>query len=291
MPERNFSNRTLYHGDNLDFLRGINSGTVNLIATDPPFNKGRDFHATPDSTAKDAKFQDRWRWDEDIHDDWLIAIQRDQPEVWAIITAAKVAYGDDMAAYLCWLAVRLLEMHRVLTDDGSLYLHMDDTAGAWGKCLLDAIFGRANFRNAVIWKRTRRGFKGSQFKAKRYNSNTDTILFYGKTDAAFFDQTRVLEPYEPDYMNAFRYADEQGRYYLDLAYNRPSASPRPNLCYEYRGFTPPCFRLESRPNSDAGTGRCRRIGHRRLQSMAQNPPKGRPHPQHALGRHQRDQGQ
>ena len=239
MPERNFSNRTLYHGDNLDFLRGINSRTVNLIATDPPFNKGRDFHATPDSTAKDAKFQDRWRWDEDIHDDWLIAIQRDQPEVWAVITAAKVAYGDDMAAYLCWLTVRLLEMHRVLTDDGSLYLHMDDTAGAWGKCLLDAIFGRANFRNAVIWKRTRRGFKGSQFKAKRYNSNTDTILFYGKTDAAFFDQTRVLEPYEPDYMNAFRYADEQGRYYLDLAYNRPSASPRPNLCYEYRGFTPP----------------------------------------------------
>ena len=75
----------------------------------------------------------------------------------------------------CWLAVQLLEMHRVLADDGSLYLHMDDTAGAWGKCLLDAIFGRANFRNAVIWKRTRRGFKGSQFKAKRYNSNTDTI--------------------------------------------------------------------------------------------------------------------
>ncbi|MYC31082.1 MAG: site-specific DNA-methyltransferase [Chloroflexi bacterium] len=238
-PTRNFDNRTLYHGDNLEFLRGMNSGTVNLIATDPPFNKGRDFHATPDSLASGAQFQDRWRWDEDVHDDWLIAIQRDQPEVWAVITAAKTAYGDDMAAYLCWLGVRLLEMHRVLAEDGSIYLHMDDTAGAWGKCLLDAIFGRQNFRNAIVWKRTRRGFKGSQFKARRYNSNTDTLLFYGKTDDSFFDQTRVLEPYAHDYMRAFRHEDSTGPYYLDLAYNRPSASPRPNLCYEYRGFTPP----------------------------------------------------
>ena len=49
MATPNFANRTLYHGDNLPFLRGINSGTIHLIATDPPFNKGRDFHATPAS--------------------------------------------------------------------------------------------------------------------------------------------------------------------------------------------------------------------------------------------------
>ncbi len=240
MAERNFANRTLFHGDNLGFLRGMNSGTVQLIATDPPFKKSRDFHATPDSLAHGASFQDRWSWQDDIHDDWLIAIMRDEPEVWHVITAAKHVYGDDMAAFLCWLGVRLLEMHRVLTDDGSLYLHMDDTAAAWGKCLMDAIFGSANFRNSVIWKRTRRGFKGSQFKAKRYNSNTDTILFYGKTGQAFFDQTRVAVPYEDGYLEkAFRFNDDTGPYYLDLAYNRPSASPRPNLCYEYLGFTPP----------------------------------------------------
>ena len=55
----NFANRTLYHGDNLPFLRGINSGTIHLIATDPPFNKGRDFHATPDSLAAGARFGDK----------------------------------------------------------------------------------------------------------------------------------------------------------------------------------------------------------------------------------------
>ena len=49
MSERNFQNRTLFHCDNLDVLRGMNSETVDLIATDPPFNKGKDFHATPDS--------------------------------------------------------------------------------------------------------------------------------------------------------------------------------------------------------------------------------------------------
>ena len=58
MATPNFANRTLYHGDNLPFLRGINSGTIHLIATDPPFNKGRDFHATPDSLAAGARFED-----------------------------------------------------------------------------------------------------------------------------------------------------------------------------------------------------------------------------------------
>ncbi|MCY3783960.1 MAG: hypothetical protein OXG79_09265 [Chloroflexi bacterium] len=60
MAEPNFANRTLFHEDNLDFLRGMNSGSVHLIATDPPFNTGRDFHATPDRLASGGKFQDRW---------------------------------------------------------------------------------------------------------------------------------------------------------------------------------------------------------------------------------------
>ena len=80
----NLANRTLYHGDNLDFLRGMNSQTVHLIATDPPFNKNKDFHATPDSLASGASFQDRRSWRDDVHDEWLIEIQRDQPEGWSM---------------------------------------------------------------------------------------------------------------------------------------------------------------------------------------------------------------
>ena len=106
MPERNFENRTLYHGDNLDFLKGINSGTVNLIATDPPFNKNRDFHATPDSLASGASFIDRWRWDEDIHQEWIDEIQDDFPGVWQAIENGRINHSPSMAAFLCWLGVR-----------------------------------------------------------------------------------------------------------------------------------------------------------------------------------------
>ena len=151
MAAPNFKNRTLYHGDNLDFLRGMNSETVHLIATDPPFKKGRDFHATPNSLAAGAQFQDRWSWREDIQGDWLSDIIKDHPEVWSVITTAKAVYGDDMAAYLCWLGVRLLEMWRILRSDGSLYLHIDHTAHAYVKTLLDAVFGYKNFRNEIVW--------------------------------------------------------------------------------------------------------------------------------------------
>ena len=186
MATPNFANRTLYHGDNLPFLRGINSGTIHLIATDPPFNKGRDFHATPDSLAAGARFEDRWRWDKDVHPDWVDAIQDDWPAVWQVIEAARAAAGDDMAAFLAWLGVRLLEMHRVLRDDGSIYLHIDHTAHAYVKSLMDAIFGRKNFRNEIVWHYG----KMSNTK-KNFPRNHDTILRYAKTDSYFFRRSKA----------------------------------------------------------------------------------------------------
>ena len=71
MAAPNFVSRTLYHGDNLEFLRGMNSESVHLIATDPPFNKGKVFHATPDSLAAGARFQDRWSWAKDVEQAWV----------------------------------------------------------------------------------------------------------------------------------------------------------------------------------------------------------------------------
>ena len=177
MPTFNVQNRTLFHGDNLPFLRGINSGTVHLIATDPPFNKGRDFHATPDSLAAGAKFEDRWSWDKDVHQDWIDAIQDDWPAVWEVIYAARAAAGEDMAAYLCWLGVRLLEMHRVLREDGSLYLHIDHTAHAWVKTLLDAIFGRHCFVNEIIWH-----YRKWSTGKYAFQQNHDTILLYARSE-------------------------------------------------------------------------------------------------------------
>ena len=175
----NFPNRILYHGDNLDFLRGMNSETVHLIATDPPFNKNKDFHATPDSLSAGAKFDDRWSWRKHLHDDWVNSISNDYPEVWQVIMAAKNVWGNDMGAFLCWMGVRLLEMHRILRNDGSLYLHIDHSAHAWTKCLLDAIFGRRNFRNEIVWC-----YSGGGIPKKDYPRKHDSILRYTKSRAS-----------------------------------------------------------------------------------------------------------
>ena len=150
-PRRNFNNRTLFHGDNLPFLRGMNSETIDLIATDPPFNKGRDFHATPDSLASGARFQDRWSWERDVHEEWTDLITDDHPRLMEAIESARYAHSDGMGAFMCFMAVRLLAMRRVLKPTGSIYLHCDPTASHYLKAVMDAIFGHQNFRNEIVW--------------------------------------------------------------------------------------------------------------------------------------------
>ena len=193
MAMANFQNRTLYHGDNLEFLRGMNSETVHLIATDPPFNKKRDFHASPDSLASGARFTDRWSWDEDVHEEWVDSIKDDWTAVWSVIEGARGSYGDDMGAFLCWLGVRVMEMHRVLRDDGSMYLHIDHTAHAYVKALMDAIFGHENFRNEIVW-----AYTGPSNTKRWFPRKHDTILFYAKSDESPFNRDAVRIPYEAE---------------------------------------------------------------------------------------------
>ena len=207
MAEPNFKNRTLYHGDNLDFLRGMNSETVHLIATDPPFNKNRDFHATPDSLAKGARFKDRWSWDRDVHEEWTDSIIDDWPAVWEVITAARAAYGDDMGAFLCWLGVRLMEMRRVLRQDGSIYLHCDPTASHYIKAMMDAIFGWKNFRNEIVWSYQGTGQPKNAFKRKH-----DTLLFFAKSSKSYFSEEGSSEPISDFSKSKYTREDEKGRY-------------------------------------------------------------------------------
>ena len=176
MGQPNWANRTLFHGDNLKFLRAMNSDSVDLIATDPPFNKGRDFHATPDSLAAGARFQDRWSWERDVHQDWVDQITDDHPSVMHVIGGSRLSYGDDMGAFLCFMAVRLLAMHRVLKPTGSIYLHCDPTASHYLKELMDAIFGRKQFRNEIVWCYTSGGVSKRWWARKH-----DLLLFYSKS--------------------------------------------------------------------------------------------------------------
>ena len=189
MADLNVPNRTLFHGDNLPFLRALNSESVHLIATDPPFNKGRDFHATPDSLAAGAKFQDRWSWDDDVEGEWVDQITDDWPKVMNVINGSRESYGDDMGAFLCFMAVRLIEMRRVLRSDGSIYLHCDPTASHYLKELMDSIFGRKNFRNEVIWYYQTGGASRS-----RYSRKHDVILFYSAGVTWTFNSQAVAIP-------------------------------------------------------------------------------------------------
>ena len=148
----NVPNRTLFIADNLPVLRGIDSETVDLIATDPPFNKGVKAFEGITAAGENITYSDVWTWG-DVQAEWTNRILGDHPALYNVIQAANAAAGEDMGAFLCWLSIRVLEMHRVLKPSGSFYLHIDHTAHAYVKAMLDAVFGRANFRNEIVWRR------------------------------------------------------------------------------------------------------------------------------------------
>ncbi len=185
----------------------MDSNTVDLIATDPPFNKSKDFHATPDSLAAGASFQDRWSWD-DALEEWQDKIKDDFPRVWNVIWGSRQSYGDDMGGFLCFMGVRIIEMHRVLKQTGSMYLHCDPTASHYLKELMDSIFKHKNFRSEIVWRRSNAHNK----LRRQYGPIHDILLFYTKTDEFTFAPGIV--PYSKKYVNGFK-TDERGSYHLN----------------------------------------------------------------------------
>ena len=171
----NFADRTIWTGDNLDILRGLNSASVDLIYLDPPFNSNRNYAAPVGSAAAGAAFKDTWTLS-DLDVAWMGLIADEQPAMYQVLQAAGLTHGKGMQSYLCMTAVRLLGMRRVLKDSGSIYLHCDPTASHYLKLLMDSIYGQGNFRNEITWRRTNAkglAFRGypklgfTQFKRRR----------------------------------------------------------------------------------------------------------------------------
>ena len=177
----NFVDKTIWTGDNLDILRGINSACVDLVYLDPPFNSNRNYAAPVGSQAAGAAFKDTWTLS-DLDVAWLGLIADQQPAVYQVVQTAGLTHGKGMQSYLCMMAVRLLELRRVLKPTGSLYLHCDPTAGAYLKTLLDAIFGAANFRNEIVWDYR----KISNAAGKKFSRAHDTLLLYSKNNEFTF---------------------------------------------------------------------------------------------------------
>ena len=149
LGEPNWSNQTMWTGDNLDIMRGMNSASVDLIYLDPPFNSKADYAAPIGSIAAGAAFKDTWTLTE-LDVEWINLIEAKHPALHRVLLAAMTASDK---SYLAYMAARLLEMHRILKPTGSIHLHCDPTMSHYLKLVMDAIFGRATFRNEITWKR------------------------------------------------------------------------------------------------------------------------------------------
>jgi site-specific DNA-methyltransferase (adenine-specific) len=173
----------LYYGDNLDVLREhIGDASVDLIYLDPPFNSNASYNIlfkSPAGAGADASieaFDDTWAWGPTASSALMDITQSGNHKLHVLMQAMKTAIGENaMMAYLAMMAVRLVELHRVLKPTGSLYLHCDPTASHYLKLVLDAVFGPEQLLNEIIWKRT---FAHSG--ARRFGPVHDTILFYSK---------------------------------------------------------------------------------------------------------------
>ena len=146
----NVQNRTIFEGDNLPILRGMDTESVDLIYLDPPFNSNRNYSAPIGSDAAGAAFKDTWTLD-DVDNAWHGEIADKEPALYQAIHTAELTHSKAMKSYLIMMAIRLMEMQRVLKQTGSIYLHCDPTASHYLKILMDSIFGRVNFRNEIVW--------------------------------------------------------------------------------------------------------------------------------------------
>ncbi|MCY4345710.1 MAG: DNA methyltransferase [Aestuariivita sp.] len=229
MTEPNFVSGTVWTGDNLPVLRGINSECVDLIYLDPPFNSNRNYEAPIGSKAAGAAFKDMWTLDDvDVHEHGELADRN--PAAYSVIEAARQAHGKGMMSYLIFMAVRLIELRRILKPTGSIYLHCDDTAGHYLKLLMDGVFGRLNCRNTIIWKRQSGNNAGNNF-----GRIADWLLWYTKSDAFIWNI-----PYgklSPEQAKRYRYKEQfTGRFYAKEDLTAPSTDPARK--FTWRGTTP-----------------------------------------------------
>jgi len=175
------------------------------------------------SAAQITAFEDTWQWGRESEEAYHEVVTAGPRKLADLLQAQ-----NDMMAYLTMMAIRLVEMHRVLKPTGSIYLHCDPTASHFVKLVLDSIFGLKNFRNEIIWRRS----QPKAHAAKRFSRSHDVIFFYTKSERAIF--LPQYREHDQDYINRFyRFIEpETGRRYFLADLTNPNKD-RPNLTYEF----------------------------------------------------------
>lgn len=220
----------LYYGDNLDILRTyIEDNSIDLIYLDPPFNSKRNYNILfseengSKSSSQIRAFDDTWNWGEQTERTFVEIREQCSPKLVEMLKSFVDFIGrNDITAYLTMMAIRLVELHRVLKSSGSIYLHCDPTASHYLKILMDIIF-EGNFRNEIVWCYDTGGRAKTHFPKKH-----DTILLYTKTSKFKFNYDEVAMKRDVSTMHEPVLVDENGikyqrnikfgkeyRYYLD----------------------------------------------------------------------------
>ena len=175
--------------------------TFDLIYLDPPFNSKRDYNilfkeGPQDSEAQVKAFEDSWHWNRDAESTFaeLTGIKEsktkiNQSIVDLMLALEKMIGKNDILAYLTMMAVRLIELRRVLKKTGSIYLHCDPTASHYLKIVMDTIFGKQNFRNEISWN-----YRRWPSKSKSFQRMHDIIFFYAKNVKSNYTFNTILQP-------------------------------------------------------------------------------------------------
>ena len=207
---------TLYYGDNLPVLRDyLADESVDLIYLDPPFNSNASYNVLfkeqsgERSAVQITAFEDTWHWGWESETADREVVQAGPEKLSRLLQAMREFLGrNDMMAYLVMMAQRMIELHRVLKPTGSIYLHCDPTASHYLKLLMDAGFGKENFRNEIIWKRS-----SAHSDAKAMGRTHDIILLYAK-DSASFSWNTQYQSYDPEYVRThYRHKTDDARLY------------------------------------------------------------------------------
>ena len=228
----------LYYGDNLEVLREhIADDSIDLIYLDPPFNSNAGYNVLwhqkggAGADASIEAFDDTWTWGDSAKEALLDIAKGTNRPLQVMMDAMHSAIGENpMMAYLAMMAVRLVELHRVLKDTGSLYLHCDPTASHYLKLVLDAVFGAENWLNEIIWRRT-----GSHNNAKRFGPIHDVIHFYQKSNA--YEHRPVFRPYLKGHVDSFfKRSDKRGRYWTNSIHGAGTRNGESGQAW--RGYDP-----------------------------------------------------
>ena len=213
----------LYYGDNFDILRNhIEDNSVDLIYIDPPFNSKRNYNIIYDGASAQAEvFKDTWSlrsWQDEKRLIFFDEAQR-YSGIHNIIDALEkllINSNPSLFGYLVNMAIRIVELHRVLKDTGSFYLHCDPVVSHYLKIILDEIFSSKNFKNEIVW-----GYDTGGRAKTKFPSKHDIIFWYVITDKYKFEYDQVALPRDFSTMHEKVEIDEEGRpYQTNIKYGK-----------------------------------------------------------------------